>query len=343
MKKKVLVIFMLSFLSIYMLCSNTYAYDSITIRFSNVGNSKYTLPPLENYTTVYGLLVSGAPMVKISDFANILGANLSFLGDSWFLDRNLQSTLFVKNSTTMWTSNVYSYYDPVNYVYDEYTQTWSGTLPVAAQEINGIKYIPLICAAKQMGALLAEQYSSTEYRIFDFRINYSTPLTDPNEYIVGGEWLTNWSSYYNTNLSDHFDLDEMWSNSSTTYGQYARQLKISVASIESAERVRHYYNSDSSMSLSCAFRCWKYNNSLEGSGVNSFHMRGRAWDCPTDALYTAVQAAEFTVDGGNAYWRANNPTTSYSRGYEIERMESRDNKWLHMQRQPGYDTNPDSP
>lgn len=323
--------------------TNVFAYDSVTITFSNIGNVKDTLPPLEDSYSVTGLMVNGNPMVKITDIANLMGATVSYSSNSWYLDRNLQTTLFVKDSTTMYTSNVYQYYDPISGTYDEYSQTWSATLPVAPQEIDGYKYIPLLIAAKQLGALLAEP-SGSEYRVYDFRIDGTTPLYDANEYIVGGSWITNWSSYSGTNLSDHFDIGEMWS--STSYG-YAMQLKMAVTELESAERVRHYYNSDSAMSLSCAFRSWAYNNALSGSGVNSFHMRGRAWDCPTDALYTSVynefKGGETSPIDAGAYWRSRIPSTGNSRGYEIEKMPVSGSTWLHLQRQPGVDTAQYSP
>lgn len=92
------------------------------------------------------------------------------------------------------------------------------------------------------------------------------------------------------------------------------------------------------MILSCAFRSWAYNNALSGSGVNSYHMRGRAWDCGTDSLYTDV-FNEFRNGytwpiGIGIKWRTRVETTGNSRGYEIEKMEDYTNKWLHLQRQP---------
>ena len=317
---------------------NVFSYDSVTIRFSNIGNTANTLPPLENDCTVTGLMVSSNPMVKITDIASIMGASVSYSSNSWYITRNSQTTSFTKDSTAMSTSNSYTYFDPINGTTDSYTQTWSATLPVAAQEINGYKYVPLIVTAKQLGALLAE-LSGTEYRVYDFRINGTTPLSDSNDYIVGGSWLTDWSNKSGTNLSDHFDVGEMWS--STSYG-YARQIKMAVTTLESAERVRHYYNGDSAMTLSCAFRSWAYNNSLSGSGVNSFHMRGRAWDCATDSLYTSVynefkNGQSIPISVGTTYWRSRIPTSGNSRGYEIEQMPQGSSTWLHLQRQPGYD------
>lgn len=323
--------------------TNVFAYDSVTIKFSNIGNIKYTLPPLENYTTVVGLMVDGSPMVKITDIASVMGATVSYSSNSWYLERNLQTTAFVKDSQTMYTSNVYQYYDPISGTNDEYSHTWTAALPVAAQEINGYKYIPLIIAAKQLGALLAEPYSSNEYHVFDFRINLANPLNDSNEYIVGGSWLTDWTD--ETYLSDHFKKNEMWSNPS--YG-YARQLKMAVTALESAERVRHYYNNDSSMGFSCAFRSWAYNSLISTAAVNSVHMRGRAWDCGIDALYTSLfnefrAGQTYPISSYDTLWESRVPTTSYSRGFEIEKMPVSGSTWLHLQRQPGYTAAKESP
>lgn len=49
------------------------------------------------------------------------------------------------------------------------------------------------------------------------------------------------------------------------------------------------------------------------------------------------------IDAGSTLWRSRIPTTSNSRGYEIEKMPVSGSTWLHLQRQPGNDTAPDSP
>jgi hypothetical protein len=341
---KTIVLFCLLVSPLIIQYINVYAYDSITIRFSNIGDTYSTLPPKENDCVVYGLIVSSRPMIKITDLANIMGATLSYTTNGWYIDKNLQTTLFMNNSTIMYTSNVYQYCT-VDGVYTEYDQLWQTTMPIAAQIINGYKYVPLTYAAKQLGALLVEP-SGSEYRVYDFRINYSTPLTDSNEYIVGGDWIDDWFANDDDNLSDHFDIDEIYSKPDH---EYAGQLKIAVSSLESAERVRYYYNGGQSMTLSCAFRSWDFNHDCGGS-VNSFHMRGRAWDCATDALYVSVynefrstHSTPIPVGNPIFYWRSYVPSTGSSRGYEIEAMENYTNKWLHLVRQPGKDTASESP
>ncbi|MDD2393996.1 MAG: hypothetical protein PHN99_07515 [Eubacteriales bacterium] len=80
-------------------------------------------------------------------------------------------------------------------------------------------------------------------------------------------------------------------------------------------------------------------------------MKGRAWDCATDALYYSVynefrSGYTYPIDAGS-HWRTRVPSTGSSRGYEIEKMPQYNSNgvpsmWLHLQRQPGYDT-PDAP
>ncbi len=314
------------------------AYDAVTITFSNIGSSGTSLPSLTLSASYTGLVVDGVAMVALTDLASCMGADVSYSSNIWFLDRGMQTTMFTEGSTTMWTSNIYEVYDPVNGLYDEYEQTWSTDMPAAAQTIDDCKYVPLQMAARQLGALLAEPYSST-WRVYDFRINYTSPLSDDNEYIVGGDWLSSWSSHADDHLADHFHIDEFWSSSSYSY---ARQLKIAVSSLESAERVRHYFRNDQSLVLSSAFRSWAYNVAL-GGWRYSFHMRGRAWDAALDSLYTSAydefcngESTPIDVAGYN-FWRSRVPTTSNSRGYEIEKMPTGGDTWLHLQRQPGVD------
>jgi len=323
------------------------AYDYTTVTWSNIG-AEGTLPELylDDWSTV--LMNNGVPMINITTLANYMGATVSY-GTNWYLDKNGQTTMFIPGSTEMWTTNTYQYYDPVTHSNDTYTQTWVADMPVAPMNWNGFKYVPLIIAAKQMGALLAESYNST-YRVYDFRINESTPFSDSNEYIVGGKWLhkhdasgnqITWLSTTNgnTNLSDHFDTDEIWSSVSSSYGDYSGQLKISVSSLETAERVRHYFLNDTSLYLSCAFRGWAYNNSLLGHSPVSHHMRGRAWDAALDSLYYTAynefKSSNLKPDDFNGYWRSWVYATSNSRGYEIEKIPiPNGNVWLHMQREP---------
>ena len=317
------------------------AYDNVTIVFSDIG-AVGSLPGLLNQTSVTGLMVSGKPMVKLTDIASIMGASVSTSGALWSLTRASQTTTLVCDTNDMYTTNSYSYYDPVNAVTDYYSFTGNTECAVNTMWISGIRYIPLTEAALQIGALLVEPYSGT-YRVYDFRIDGTTPKTDTNDYIVGGAWITGWSSNGTTNLSDHFDRDEVWSN---IYFAYARQMKIAVLLLESAERVRYYYNNNSAMYLDCAFRSYAYNNELDGSGPRSYHMRGRAWDCSTDALYYSVynefrNGQTYPVSAGS-FWRTRIPATGNSRGYEIEKMPQPAGTWLHLQRQPGTDM-PDAP
>ena len=348
--KRVLVsscsVIILVILVIACIINPVYAYDPITVVFSDIG-ARGTLPALLNQTSITGYIVGGQPVVKLTDIANVMGASISVTDYNWYITRTSQTTTFTSGFNDMYTINSYSYYDPVYSCADYYSFSGNTECGTYSLWINGIRYVPLKEAALQMGALLAEPYNGT-YRIYDFRINGSTPKTDSNDYIVGGSWITGWSSTGSVNLSDHFDRDEIWS--STSHG-YARQMKIAATMLESAERVRYYYNNNSSMWLSCAFRSYAYNNSLNGSGARSYHMRGRAWDCDTDALYYSVynefrSGYTYPIDAGS-HWRTRVPSTGSSRGYEIEKMPQYNSNgvpstWLHLQREPGYDT-PDAP
>lgn len=346
MKKIVSIFLLLAIINIFM---SSYV-SAGTIYFSNIGNSQTTIPPLETYTTVSCEYYNGYAMIKLTDLASITGATLSIVGNNWFLDRNGQTTLFVYNSYTMSSTNSYSIYNPATSSYVNYSHTWNSSLSAPAMNINGFRYVPYENSAKQIGSLIAGFVYVTSpalgYQnvVFDFRVNGTTPLNDTNDYIVGGSWITDWSLKGDDNLAPHFDIHEIWSD--INYG-YARQMKISASALESAERVRYYYNNNSSMNLSSGFRSWDKNINTTGSGYNSFHMRARAWDCGTSSLYTAVRN-EFRngqtdpIDAGG-YWRSRIPTTGNSRGYEIEKMPNNGSTWLHLQRQPGSDNAPEKP
>ncbi len=318
------------------------AYDNVNIVFSDIGTKGF-VPGLLNTTTKTGLMNGNYPMVKASDIASVMGALLTLMSDGRIIFiRGSQTTTLQVNSTTMTTSNTYSYYDPVNNSTDTKTFAFSSVCQIPSKKINSITYVPLTETANQLGALIVTPWTHY-YRVYDFRINGTTPKSDTNDYIVGGDWISNWSNSGNTNLSDHFDIYEIWSS---PYFDYPRQMKFAVSVLESAERVRYYYNNNSSMKFTSAFRSYSYNNDLDGSGPRSYHMRGHAWDCATDALYYSVKN-EFKGSGTNgppdgSYWRTNVPTTDNSRGYEIEKMPVKDEIWLHLQRQPGVDT-PDAP
>lgn len=106
------------------------------------------------------------------------------------------------------------------------------------------------------------------------------------------------------------------------------------------------------MTVPNAFRSWAKNEELYAAGLNpairSFHIRGRAFDADQDALYTSVYN-EFKGSNSTpincspwAMWRTR-VTSGKSGGYEIEKMESKTDKWLHLQVKPGVDTASENP
>ena len=323
---------------------------NITIRFSNIGAAyDSNRPDYSNTYQITSKAVDGVPMVRLSDLETYMGATqVSATGTTWVLNRNGQYILFNENSVGATSSTSYSVYNPYTGGYENRTISLSITLPIAAQKINTYKYVPLYATAMQLGALKVYTNSSTEYTVFDFRVNGNNgPLTDTNTYVVGGPWVTNWSSLGSTNLSNHFKINEFWDKSSTAG---AKQLKVCVALIAVAERIRYYYNNDSALNLGSAFRTYEYNKSLSGSWDRSFHMRGRAFDVTSanngTALYNSLYN-EFC--GGSAhpshtgaefpdgFWRNNDFDNCYSKGWEIETMPRGTSTWLHVQVKPGVE------
>ncbi len=316
------------------------------IRFSNIGGGTGSEPYLYNSTTVEGLNVNGKTLVKLTDIANILGATIyinPYNPSEWDLKRNGQTLGFFVGDTFYYYISNYYIIDPASQSNDYYSIYFNGYTDVATQTINGTKYVRLTTAANQIGALLVSWNStSQEARVFDWRVNGTTPLNDNNKYVVGGPWLPDWSSESSTHLSDHFVIGEFTDHSSSSVNpSYYSQLKMSVNQLQSIENVRYYYNNNSSFTPTSGFRSWYKNAHTSGSWDKSFHMRGRAWDAGEDWLYDKVydefsgsSSKPIYSDGG--FWRTR-VTNGLSQGYEIERMEGKSSKWLHLQRTPGYD------
>lgn len=325
------------------------ATTDMTIKFSNIqGDTGTTVPGDKDTTTVTGKSIDGTPMVNIEELVKIMGATVSYSGTTWTLTRSSQKTIFTQNSTTMTTSISYIYVNPATNANVTYSHEWTATLPKSAQIINNIKYVPLYIAAMQLGALLVENDAKGVLTVYDFRINGTTPLTDANSYIVGGDWLTSWSGKSDTKLSDNFKIKEFWN---WTDKPGARQLKVAVALLASAERVRYFYNNNSSLTIEVGFRSWQWNKSITDSWSNSFHMRGRAFDIASKdngkALYESVQnefrAGNSTDLKAAGFYRTQDFTNGKSKGYEIETMPRKDVTWLHLQVKPGIDTANDQP
>ena len=111
------------------------------------------------------------------------------------------TTVFTKDSTAFSSSLTYSIKDlsttPATTI--TYTKTFSGTTRTKSVLYNGKRYVDLRRASEQLGALIVGYDSAnSQALVFDWRVSGSTPLQDDNTYLVGGNWITNWSTYGST-------------------------------------------------------------------------------------------------------------------------------------------------
>lgn len=357
-KQKVLIFFLFSLILLLLITTffpSNYVDAATTeqvIRFSNIGGGTGIEPLTYNSVTVTGLNVNGKTLVKLSDLANLLGATISYNPydpSEWDLKRNGQTLGFFEGDTFYYYVSNYSILDPATQTYDNYSIYFNGYTDVPSQIINGQKYVRLTTAANQLGSLIVTwNAGSQEARVFDWRVNGTTPKSDTNQYIVGGPWVSNWNNEKYTNLTEHFIINELADKSSSIDNpSYYSQLKISVNQLQSLENVRYYYNNNSSFTPTSGFRSWYHNSHTSGSWDRSFHMRGRAWDAGEDWLYDSVYnefkgTSATPIQVGTSFWRTR-VSNGLSQGYEIEQMENRSGKWLHLQRIPGYDVAPLAP
>lgn len=327
------------------------ATTSQTIRFSNIGGGTGSAPNLYNSTTVTGLSIDGKTMVKLSDIASLLGASISYNpynSNEWILTRNGQEVRFYNGSTSFGGSIGYSIKYPSYYASNasskSHSVSWSGYSDVNSQIINSEKYVRLTTAANQLGALLVS-YDSTskEARVYDWRVKGTTPISDSNQYVVGGPWIYDWNNKGSVYLTDHFTAGELRDKSSSTSNpSYYSQLKMSVNQLQSLENVRYHYNNNSGFTPTSGFRSWYHNSNTSGSWDRSYHLRGRAWDAGEDWLYDSTYnefkgSSSTPIDAGSGFWRTR-VSNGLSQGYEIEKMEGKSSKWLHLQRIPGIDS-----
>lgn len=346
-------VLLLSFIALFPIKAKA-VFTDYPIVFSNIGDTTkpptQQLPKLSNETEVVGKVENGMTMVRISDLVDFLGvqdATSTSQPTKWVLKRNGQTLTFTENSTSFTSSTTYSLKNPANNQSTSYTVTWSGVSDCAAQKINGEKYVRLTTAANQLGCLVTGwDQASGKTRVCDWRVNKATPLSDSNTYIVGGPWLTNWSTLGSTMLAPHFAAREFQDkSSSSTNPLYSGQLKISAKQLQCAENVRYHYNNNSGMTLSSGFRSWYYNITIDNANVKSHHLQGRAWDSSIASLYAPVYE-EFCgppLSNGTTpppisvgiLWRTN-VSNGKSGGYEIEKMpqkdiNGKDKTWLHLQ------------
>ncbi len=287
----------------------------------------------------------GYAMIKLSDL-QYLGATTQVLGNHYYVTINGQVITFTKGSTYYSSETPYTINKPAGGT-KSYTFSVNGNTEstAQAQEIDGVPYVRLTHAVHQCGALIVNYNSSDNSTyVFHFRVNGSSPHSDSNTYIVGGSWLNSWSSKGTTQLAPNFKVNELWYSSTT--GTYNRQLKISLASLQTEENVRYYYNDDSSINVTSGFRTWQGNYGTGGADMRSLHMRGRAIDATsgtTQTLYNNVYNefkgdSSTPINGGSISWysRVYGTSRSLSGAYDLEKMPHNGSWWVHLGVKPEY-------
>ena len=271
-------------------------YGYCTICLSNIGNSGGNAtsgPSLKDTKTIIGLIGNyGGYLIKLSDL-QYLGCTYSTSGDNYYVYSNGQTIHFTRGSTYYTSTMSYSISVP-NESISTYTPSLYGyadTYPVSYQ---GNAYVPLSAAVMQSGALFKVMDSSiSKATVFHFCVNGSTPYSDTSSYLVGGAWLSNWTSYGTTNIAPHFKRNELWwYENSFGASPYAYQLKVATAMLQAEENTRYYHNNQSGMNVTSGYRPWIKNIVTSGSATRSMHMRGRAVDTSsgwsTSGLYNNV-------------------------------------------------------
>jgi hypothetical protein len=250
-----------------------------------------------------------------------------------------------------------------NAVTTNYNHQYYGYANTQARYINSVFYVPLEEAVNQLGAIYYKFDETIPYaQVFDYRIsNSTTALSDPNNYVVGGKWLYNWTSVLNpmddpngaVQLSPHFKIRNFWDNDSGTTTvpcnyKYFRQMKIGVRQLQVAENVRYNGYGNTSMTINSGFRTWRHNrrfNYNDYKGGWGFHMRGRAFDTDGDIgatlyqlVYNEFLAGYSTPDPcGTLHYRNRHGDTHLYlfNGSEIEKMPDENGAyWLHIQTWP---------
>lgn len=347
-----LVIFIIGLCTV---CSFAAVASDINIVFTNVGKTGATQTSpgvLSSYTVSGKTIMPGYTMVKLSDLS-YLGADIYVDGDIYYVYINGQTIVFAYNSTEYACSINYSISVPngetSNYVFSSSGNTELGTYP---QFIDGDLYVRLTDATYQAGALLSSYSTVTEQiYVYDFRVNSNNAWADCNYYIVGGSWLDLWNNKSNVNLSPNFKVSEIWSTAAG--GVYYRQMKISVASLQTEENVRFHHNDNNSLIVTSGFRSWPANYGTSGGDKRSLHMRGRAIDAcassydRTVAMYESIydefkgnyaEPTYYNESGNPLIWTSRVYGTTYSKSgaYEMEKMPYNGMFWVHLGVNPTY-------
>lgn len=324
------------------------AITSCKVKFSDVGGGIGSLPePRQGrFVLVDGLKKDSVVFAKVEDVSSCLKCSLSGSSTNMVLQRNGQILELIVGSTTMKANFGYFVKNYQTGKQVSYSFQWFSTLPAAPfVHTDGKRYVPVDLVAMQLGALITGTYNSV-FTVYDFRVGEAGDNPDNNTYIVGGSWVTNWSTISGSYLAPHFKINELFCQG---IGSGYRQLKVAVSLLTSLEAVRHTHHKDDALKITCAFRSWAYNKALSGSWDRSFHMRGRAYDIASDdggtKLYSDVYkefcgTASEPLHTGTAkpkgFWKTR-VANGASGGYEIETMPrgSENKTWLHLQVKPG--------
>ncbi len=330
--------------------SSRATYPDANIVFSNISGKTVSAnsPGTSNTKTVVGKGIDpGYTMIKLSDL-KYMGAVVQQSGTKYYITINGQTIVFTQGSTSYSSSTPYTIKKPEG-GNASYTFTVQGTTEAEAkaQLIDGVPYVRLTAAAFQCGALnISYNTSDGCAYIFDFRVNGNTAIPDNNTYIVGGIWLNSWRNKGTTQLAPHFKLNEIWDKGKSATGNYEKQLKIAVASLQSEENIRYHYNNNQSLNVTSGFRSWIQNKSVDGD-KRSLHMRGRAIDAQastraqTESVYNKI-VDEFSgsssspISSGISWLSRVDPATSISGAYDLEKMPHDGGMWIHLGVKPAY-------
>ncbi|MDO4318371.1 MAG: D-Ala-D-Ala carboxypeptidase family metallohydrolase [Lachnospiraceae bacterium] len=324
------------------------AITSCKVKFVDIKGGTGSLPEPndERSVLVDGLKKDSVVFARVEDVSSCLKCSLSGSSTNMVLQRNGQILELVVGSKTMKANFGYFVKNYQTGKQVSYSFQWLSTLPAAPfVHTDGKRYVPVDLVAMQLGALITGTYNSV-FTVYDFRVGEAGNNPDNNTYIVGGSWVTNWSTISGSYLAPHFKINELFSKGS---GSSYRQLKVAVSLLTSLEAVRHAYRDDGALKVFRAFRSWEDNRGISGSWDRSFHMRGRAYDIASGdggtALYSDVYkefcgTASEPLHTGAAkpygFWKTR-VANGASGGYEIETMPrgSENTTWLHLQVKPG--------
>ena len=329
--------------------ANTESYVTTNIIFSNIsgssGGSVSSGPVYMNTITASGVIGhNGEYLIKLSDISSRLGLSTGVAGNNCYIFANGQTITFTKGNTYFTSSMSYTLTNPAGGT-NTYSPSLYGYTDGYAVTIDGATYVPLEAALMQAGALFIVNVPSTHTeKVFDFRVNGTTPEYDSSKYVVGGKWLSNWSYNGATNVAPHFKRNELWYSGQYSSGFYGTHLKISTAMLQAEENVRYHYNNQSSINVTSGFRTWVDNITTQDAWARSMHSRGRAIDATSgwsttnlyNNVYNEFKGTYPTPVSYGDMWRSRVVGTpaDKSKAYAIEDMPQDNGIWLHLEVEP---------